>query len=398
MHSTWGSYRGTIQWFKNPKAQVSAHYTISEDGKVALCVPEQNTAWHAGNVTVKLDKAPKLLKDNWGINPNFITVGIEMVDNRDKGWKYPAPQYEAVVQLTADICKRYKIEPSRGYIVMHKETDPLNKSDPHGKWSHDKFIQDVKNQIEYGVEGGVKPKEEFYPREMTVTVKPEVNTLYVRSEPVRRSVKKPKATWPFYKVIQTNLSGSQKLIGKNTFKVQGFVKGEKISGNDLWWVSSQGNYVWSGGTIDKPNPGDYPEAISDKFPKENKMTLDELKSELEKVVSTKEGEIQRVDEMYRERIGALEARISGLEEAGATEETVEEAPTEEVVGEVEGAEAEVVEEEVVEEPVEEIIEEEIDVEEAPVEKEVVEEATPELTEEEKAKLLEAKALIEKLGL
>ena len=58
IHSMWGSYAGSIAWFKNPKAQASAHYVISVDGEISLCVPEENTAWHAGVLTVMKEKAP----------------------------------------------------------------------------------------------------------------------------------------------------------------------------------------------------------------------------------------------------------------------------------------------------------------------------------------------------
>ena len=44
------------------------------------------------------------------------------------------------------------------------------------------------------------------------------------------------------------LAGSQTLIAGNEFKATNGVTGDNVNGNDLWWVSSLGNYVWSGGT------------------------------------------------------------------------------------------------------------------------------------------------------
>ena len=48
IHVTQGSYAGTISWFKNPSAQVSAHYVVrSSDGQITQMVAEKDTAWHA---------------------------------------------------------------------------------------------------------------------------------------------------------------------------------------------------------------------------------------------------------------------------------------------------------------------------------------------------------------
>jgi hypothetical protein len=44
------------------------------------------------------------------------------------------------------------------------------------------------------------------------------------------------------------LAGSQTLNAGDEFTAVNEVAGESVNGNDLWWVSSAGNYVWSGGT------------------------------------------------------------------------------------------------------------------------------------------------------
>lgn len=54
LHSTRGGapsveqeYIGTVSWFCNPAAGVSAHAVIAADGEVTLCVPAERVAWHA---------------------------------------------------------------------------------------------------------------------------------------------------------------------------------------------------------------------------------------------------------------------------------------------------------------------------------------------------------------
>lgn len=43
------------------------------------------------------------------------------------------------------------------------------------------------------------------------------------------------------------LAGSQYLYRGNTFQASGTVTGENVSGNNVWYKSWKGNYVWSGG-------------------------------------------------------------------------------------------------------------------------------------------------------
>ncbi len=45
-----------------------------------------------------------------------------------------------------------------------------------------------------------------------------------------------------------SLAGSQKLVNGDQFQAVGLVVGEEVGGNKYWWLSSKGNYVWSGGT------------------------------------------------------------------------------------------------------------------------------------------------------
>ena len=54
MHSTRGNastpeneFRGTLNWFSNPNASVSAHIVIAHDGRIAECVDPALQAWHA---------------------------------------------------------------------------------------------------------------------------------------------------------------------------------------------------------------------------------------------------------------------------------------------------------------------------------------------------------------
>lgn len=322
IHSMYGTYNGSISWFKNPKAMGSAHYCIKSDGEITLSVIEENSAWHAGVVTTTYDKAPQLLKDNFSINFNTITIGIELEDFRDRKRVYPNPQYRACVELVADICKRHGIIPNRGNIVMHKEIDPINRTDPIGKWDQDKFVADVivsvsdKQSIIYPVE----------PQDVEITSDVGLN---IRDGATR-----------MHSILRVLPKGDK-------IRVSSFVEGETIEGNDLWWIiSGTNNYVWSGGTSLLPS-------LSQKDTTgENKM---------EDKVKVLEAERDAIYAQMKEldaQASAKNAEISVLIEEAKKAEEVAADPVSEVVAEVtsevvvEEVKAEVVEQEAVVEHIE----------------------------------------------
>ncbi len=96
IHDTEGSYAGTISWFQNCAAVVSAHYVIrSSDGQITQMVAEADRAYHVGS-------------------ENQYTIGIEHEGYASQtGW-YTNAMYAASAGLCADICNSgYGIDPLR---------------------------------------------------------------------------------------------------------------------------------------------------------------------------------------------------------------------------------------------------------------------------------------------
>jgi len=98
LHSTYGSYLGSVAWLKNPTAKVSSHYIISETGKIRQLVDEKDTAWANGN-----------------LQSNRESIAIETTDNKKKDITPKAK--EALIWLVADIKKRHNIKD----IKYHRE-------------------------------------------------------------------------------------------------------------------------------------------------------------------------------------------------------------------------------------------------------------------------------------
>ena len=100
---------------RNPSGRVSAHYLISEDGRIFQLVEESKRAWHAG-------------AGRWqGMDDiNSVSIGIEL-DN-DGSEAFAEPQIDALIRLLADVCRRYGI-PARA-AIGHGDMAPTRKRDP----------------------------------------------------------------------------------------------------------------------------------------------------------------------------------------------------------------------------------------------------------------------------
>ena len=110
---------GALDRLTSPKAKVSAHYLIDEDGRVFKLVDESKRAWHAG-------------QSRWrGITDiNSASVGIELVNpGHEFGYRpFPDEQIASLIPLVAAIKDRHVI--GRGNIVGHSDVAPARKEDP----------------------------------------------------------------------------------------------------------------------------------------------------------------------------------------------------------------------------------------------------------------------------
>ncbi len=118
IHTTEGSYAGTIAWFRsasNPYS-TSAHYVIrSSDGQVTQMVHEEDTAYHARSA-------------------NGRAIGIEHEAIMRQARWFTAEMYAASAALVADICARRGIPADRAHIVGHAELAGNTHTDPGAHW------------------------------------------------------------------------------------------------------------------------------------------------------------------------------------------------------------------------------------------------------------------------
>ncbi|SNS08057.1 N-acetylmuramoyl-L-alanine amidase [Streptosporangium subroseum] len=125
IHVTQGSYAGTISWFQNPAAQVSAHYVVrSSDGDITQMVREKDRAFHARDY-------------------NSRSVGIEHEGFVDNASWFTDSMYRASAALTRSIADRYGIPKDRAHILGHVEVPGNDHTDPGPNWDWAKYMQYV---------------------------------------------------------------------------------------------------------------------------------------------------------------------------------------------------------------------------------------------------------------
>ena len=137
IHVTQGSWSSALNWFQNPRAGASAHYTVrSSDGYLGQSVAEKDICWHAGN---------------WSYNQTSIGIEHEGFVN-DPSW-FTEAMYDVSAQLSAYLVNKYGIPLDRAHILGHNEVpDPYslgqyggvtNHTDPGYYWDWYKYMDYV---------------------------------------------------------------------------------------------------------------------------------------------------------------------------------------------------------------------------------------------------------------
>lgn len=122
VHTMQGYYAGTISWFQNPDANVSAHYCMrAEDGEITQMVRNEDRAWHVG-----------------GINAQAIGIEHEgFID--DTSW-YTWVNYVESARLARWLCDTYDIPIDREHIVGHNELPGQTHTDPGPEWNWARYM------------------------------------------------------------------------------------------------------------------------------------------------------------------------------------------------------------------------------------------------------------------
>ena len=113
------SAEAAIALLRDPASQVSCHYVVEEDGRVAQLVPEARRAWHAGVSCWRGER-----------DMNSASIGVEICNPGHDGGlpPYPQAQIESVIALCRDVSARHGVRPER--VLAHSDIAPARKRDP----------------------------------------------------------------------------------------------------------------------------------------------------------------------------------------------------------------------------------------------------------------------------
>ena len=122
---------GPISWFKNPTANVSAHYVIGQDGEIVQMVAHNDVAWHAGSA-------------------NGTSIGIEHVANTH-GLNPTAAQMCASAALVTWLCDQYGIPADRTHILGHADADTrtTHRACPNAVWDWNYYMDMITTRTCY---------------------------------------------------------------------------------------------------------------------------------------------------------------------------------------------------------------------------------------------------------
>ena len=152
-HITEGAFNGAVSWLINPQSQVSSHFVVAQDGRVAQLVPLTDTAWANGTTTGTDNRGNRhsritAVRDR-NVNANLYTISIEHEGRlTETGGRLTPAQLEATLWLVAHIRSEVKrifnkeIPINRDNIVGHADITPRWKPNcPGAGFQFDEIIQ-----------------------------------------------------------------------------------------------------------------------------------------------------------------------------------------------------------------------------------------------------------------
>ncbi len=124
VHVAQGTVAGTVSWFQNSSANVSAHYVVGDRGAVFQCVRHEDVAWHASN---------------WSYNKH--SIGIEHGGYADNRKTWTDAKIRASARLAAYCCRRHKIRVDRQHIIEHNRVPGTDHYCPGRYFPYDSYLR-----------------------------------------------------------------------------------------------------------------------------------------------------------------------------------------------------------------------------------------------------------------
>lgn len=109
---------GAAEWFKDPRAQGSAHYCVDEKPIIYHCVRDEDMAWHCGAVGGLHYIHPECRNCNSiGVEMRPSKINKSSVNANDKDWYFDEKVVENTIWLVKQLMKKYNIPPEN--VIRH---------------------------------------------------------------------------------------------------------------------------------------------------------------------------------------------------------------------------------------------------------------------------------------
>jgi hypothetical protein len=136
IHTTEGTEPSDVLWLCGDN-DVSAHVYIDQAGRAHQLLSFDLAAWHCGIRVEERSWKRTKRPDIWSIwgdeNENTHSIGIEV--SARKGQPISAVQFSALVEVVADLVRRFNIPLDRRYIVGHYELNTQKQDPPGFDWT-----------------------------------------------------------------------------------------------------------------------------------------------------------------------------------------------------------------------------------------------------------------------
>lgn len=245
LHIQEGYNSGSWQYFHVVSA--SSTVLIGQNGDIWRLVPESDGPWTNGDVKSPTARGWAII-NKYGADPNVYSLTIE-TEGFTGWWPKPQEQLDAVVWQIRQWMDRYDIPLEN--VIKHAEINSVDRRYCPG----DAFYNYVIAELKKG--GGVSQPMYMKADPILVNGKPwdgktnvTVNDKTFYGE--IRKVKTTKETPVRAFATATSASTRSSLKSGTDVSVIGWVVGEKVNGEDRWWITKAFSRISAADTAEKP--------------------------------------------------------------------------------------------------------------------------------------------------
>lgn len=248
IHIQEGSNLGSWQHFHVVSA--SSTVLIGKNGDIWRLVPESDAPWTNGDVMNPTPLGWEII-NKWGADPNVYTLSIET--EGFSGDAVPDAQMQAVVWQVQQWQQKYEIDGY--YVVRHADINQVTRPRCPGDAYFNALKQNLQATVPPPTPVSYATPAKLYDKSGVlidgtrnavlsngVTFYGHVATVHAATDGVQ----------PHLYATRTSAFTRSALNEGDEFNVIGWVTGEKVGGDNRWWITKHYSRIDVNGTVEKP--------------------------------------------------------------------------------------------------------------------------------------------------